>query len=140
MKQRRALLVAMGLVLWAMLTIAWSTTLKTSDTDRVNQPVPEETHALSEQNLYLTWTVRTAPNGQSSIGGFIYNSSNDRVNDLQLRILELDTGNRILSNTVRTLKESVPAGNRAAFEVQVSSRGSSSYQLTIDTFAFRPES
>ena len=56
------------------------------------------------------------------------------MNDLQLRILERDPANRILSNGVRTLQESVPARDRVAFEVQVPSHWSSSYQLTIDTF------
>ena len=141
MNQRLIVLVAVGLVLWAALTAAlWTTVRTTSAPDRVDPPVAEEIHTLSEQNLYLTWTVRSAPNGQSRINGFIYNGSDGRVNDLQLRILELDPANRILSSAVRTLEESVPAGDRVAFEVQVPSHGSSSYQLTIDTFASRPQS
>ena len=35
---------------------------------------------------------------------------------------------------VRTFEESVPARDRVAFEVQVPSHWSSSYQLMIDTF------
>jgi hypothetical protein len=141
MNQRLTVLVAVGLVLWAALTTALWTTVRTEPApDRVDRPVAEEIHTLSEQNLYLTWTVRSAPNGQSSINGFIYNGSDGHVNDLQLRIVELDRANRILSSAVRTLEESVPAGDRGAFEVQVPSHGSSSYQLTIDTFASRPQS
>ncbi len=135
MNQRRTVLVAVGLVLSGILTTAlWTTVQTTSATDRVNRPVVEDIHTLSEQNLYLTWTVSSAPNGQSRIRGFIYNNSDDRVNDLQLRILELDPANRILSNGVRTFEESVPARDRVAFEVQVPSHWSSSYQLMIDTF------
>jgi hypothetical protein len=89
--------------------------------------------AVGDTDLYLTWTVSSAPNGQSRIRGFIYNNSDDRVNDLQLRILELDPANRIVSNGVRTLEESVPR-DRVAFEVQLPSHWSSSYQLMIDTF------
>ena len=135
MNQRRTVLVAVGLVLSGTLTTAlWTTVQTTSATDRMNRPVAEDIHTLSEQNLYLTWTVSSAPNGQSRIRGFIYNNSDDRVNDLQLRIIELDPSNRILSNGVRTFEESVPARDRVAFEVQVPSHGSSSYQLMIDTF------
>ena len=135
MNQRRTVLVAAGLVLTGTLTTAlWTPVHTTTATDRVNRPVAGDAHTLSEQNLYLTWTVSPAPNGQSSIRGLIYNNSDDRVSDLQLRILELDPANRILSNGVRTLAESVPARDRVAFEVQIPNHSSSSYQLTIDTF------
>jgi hypothetical protein len=141
MTQKQTVLVAGGLVLWATLTTTlWTRARTTSGPDRVDRSVVEEIHTLSEQKLYLTWTVRPAPDGRSSISGFIYNGSDGHVNELQLRILELDRGNRILSSAVRTLEESVPARDRVAFEVQVPRHGSSSYQLTIDTFASQPQS
>src|SRR5262245_21857986 len=141
MKETRAVAGAVGLLVCASVAAMLSTgVLVTSATDQIDRPAAERIHTLSEQNLYLTWTVKPTPDGESRISGFIYNISGDLVADVQLRVLELDAADRMLSSSVQTLKESVPPGERTAFVVHVSGHGCSVYQLTIDTFESRPPS
>ena len=138
MNQKRALIVAASLLLWAGLTTALSTALQTTKATDPLPPPAGDSRTLTDQNFFLEWTVGPAPGGQSRVAGYIYNEWLDPVDNVQLRVTELDASGRVISSTVRPLGESVPSEDRAAFDVQVPSHGSS-YQVTIDTFEFRQE-
>ena len=87
---------------------------------------------LADRYFYLSCNVSRQRGGRSRITGFVNNDSNEFVNNVQLRISELDACGHVVSSLVAPLEKSVPAHSDGHFDVHIPT--SPSYQVTVDSF------
>ena len=135
MNQKQTLIVGISLLLGIELNttvaeVAVSTANAASETCLAD-PL---TNRLADRYFYVSCTLSTQRDGQSRITGFVNNDSTQSVNNVQLRISELDASGHVVSSTVAPLARSVPAHAYTPFAVQMPRHASSSYQVTVDSF------
>jgi hypothetical protein len=94
----------------------------------------EASPTLSDQFFRVEWTVSPGRPGDSRITGYVYNQYGDAAENVQLRISEVDASGRVVSSVTRPVSGTVPAEDRAYFDVQV--RTSRSYQVAVQSFNF----
>jgi hypothetical protein len=86
------------------------------------------------QSFRVDWTV--SPDGQDkvSISGYVYNDNGDPAEQVQLRITELDASGLPGASVVTPIDETVPAFDRAYFDVQVPGPAAS-YRVAVESFS-----
>lgn len=94
----------------------------------------EANPTLSNQFFRVEWTVSPSGHGGSRIAGYIYNQYGETAEHVQLRINEVDASGRVISSVTRPVFGTVPAEDRAYFDVQVPT--SPSYQVAVQSFDF----
>jgi hypothetical protein len=90
---------------------------------------------LSDQFFRVEWTVSSGRDGNSRLTGYVYNQYGEAAENVQLRISEVDASGRAASSVTRPVFGTVPAEDRAYFDVQVPS--SPSYQVAVQSFDFQ---
>ena len=107
--------------------------------DGVQAPVTQEARpTLSDEFFRVEWTVSPGRHGDSRITGYVYNTYGEAAENVQLQISEVDASGRVVSNVTRPVFGTVPALNRAYFDVQVPP--SPSYHVAVQYFDFLEES
>ena len=94
----------------------------------------EASPTLSDQFFRVERTVSPGRDGNSRLTGYVYNQSGEAAENVQLRISEVDASGRAASSVTRPVFGTVPAEDRAYFDVQVLS--SPSYQVAVQSFDF----
>lgn len=90
---------------------------------------------LADQFFRVEWTVSPGRDGNSRLTGYVYNQYGETAENVQLRISEVDTSGRVASSVTRPVFGTVPAEDRAYFDVQVPT--SPSYQVAVQSFDFQ---
>lgn len=90
----------------------------------------EET--VAGQCFRVDWTV--SPDGQDNarISGYVYNDNGDPMEQVQLRITELDASGHPGASVVKPIDETVPPFARAYFDVRVPGQAAS-YRVSVDS-------
>ena len=100
------------------------------------RPQPRQASpTLSDQFFRVEWTVSPGRHGDSRITGYVYNQYGETAENVQLRISEVDASGRVASSVTRPSFGTVPAEDRAYFDVQVPT--SPSYQVAVQSFDFQ---
>jgi hypothetical protein len=89
---------------------------------------------LSDQFFRVEWTAKPGPDGSSRITGYVYNQYGEAAQNVELKISELDASGHAASSVTRPVFGTVPAEDRAYFDVKAPS--SSSYQVAVQSFDF----
>ena len=95
----------------------------------------EASPTLSDQFFRVEWTASPGRDGNSRLTGYVYNQYGEAAENVQLRISEVDASGRAASSVTRPVFGTVPAEDRAYFDVQVPS--SPSYQVAVQSFDFQ---
>ena len=96
------------------------------------QDQAEET--VAGQSFRVDWTV--SPDGQDKarISGYVYNDNGDPMEQVQLRITELDASGHPGASVVKAIDETVAPFDRTYFDVQVPGPAAS-YRVSVDSFS-----
>jgi hypothetical protein len=95
----------------------------------------EETQAtVAGQSFRVDWTVSTGAEGKARISGYVYNDNGDPADQVQLRITELDASGQAVTSVVEPIDETVPAFDRAYFDVLVPGQAAS-YRVAVESFS-----
>ena len=95
----------------------------------------EETQAtVAGQSFRVDWTVSPGAEGKARISGYVYNDNGDPADQVQLRITELDASGQAVTSVVEPIDETVPAFDRAYFDVLVPGPAAS-YRVAVESFS-----
>lgn len=100
-------------------------------------PPPTGPRAASAQNLAQPFRVNfTAhPDGDGArITGDVYNADAKAVDDVKLRIIELDLSGYAMASYVEPLLGMVPASGSAHFDVRVPGGDAASYRVIVESW------
>jgi hypothetical protein len=93
---------------------------------------PSVLTAAAQERFRVDFT--TQPDGDSArITGYVYNGDGKAADDVQLRIIELDSSGYAMTSYVEPMREAVPALGRAPFDVRVPGDGAS-YRVIVDSW------
>jgi hypothetical protein len=123
-----------GVALALMLGMGLSSTVPTVGfgTASAQAPAPE-----ADQFFRVNWTVTPDEHeqGKARISGYVYNNNGDPADQVQLRITALDAAGAPGASVVEPIDETVPAFDRAYFDVKVPVQAAS-YRVTVESFNF----
>jgi hypothetical protein len=85
------------------------------------------------QSFRVDWTVSPGEQGKARISGYVYNDNGDPAEQVQLRITELNASGLPGASVVTPIDETVPAFDRAYFDVQVPGPAAS-YRVAVESF------
>jgi len=88
---------------------------------------------LADQFFLVDFTAKPDGHGKARITGYVYNKDQRSVDQVQLRITELDASGQPLGSFVEPMLEEVPALGRAYFDVKVPSQAAS-YRVAVDSW------
>ena len=88
---------------------------------------------LADQFFRVDFTAEPDGHGTTRITGYVYNADGRAVDQVRLRITELDASGQPLGSFVEPMLEEVPALGRAYFDVKVPSQAAS-YRVAVDSW------
>jgi hypothetical protein len=83
----------------------------------------------------VDWTANPSGQGEARINGYVYNDYVDAAEQVQLRITELDASGYPIATFVEPIAATVPAFDRAYFDVRVPSHGAA-YRLAVESYNY----
>jgi hypothetical protein len=86
------------------------------------------------QAFRVNWTVGPGAQGEARISGYVYNDNGDPAEQVQIRITELDASGQPVASVVKPIDDTVPAFDRAYFDVQVPGQAAS-YRVAVESFS-----
>ena len=86
------------------------------------------------QSFRVNWTVNPDGQGKARISGYVYNDNGDPAEQVQLRITEIDASGNPGASVVTPIDETVPAFDRAYFDVQAPGQAAS-YRVAVESFS-----
>jgi hypothetical protein len=109
-------------------------TFATLGVDVQGVPAQEPPHEMvADRLLRVQFTATANGNGTVRITGYVYNDNGRPVDDVQLRITEVDFSGYEVATYVKPLLGAVPASGHAYFDVAVPDNGES-YRVAIDSW------
>jgi len=121
--------VALALVLGVGLTVAVPAVgLQTASAQEQAQAT------VDGQSFRVNWTVGPGQPGEARISGYVYNDNGDPAEQVQIRITEIDASGQPVASVVKPIDETVPAFDRAYFDVQVPGQAAS-YRVAVESFS-----
>jgi hypothetical protein len=96
--------------------------------------VGPQTAAAQDRAELFRVDFTAQPDGDGArITGYVYNTAGKAADDVQLRIIELDSSGYAMASYVEPMLEMVPAMGRAPFDVKVPS-DAASYRVIVDSW------
>jgi hypothetical protein len=89
---------------------------------------------LDGPSFRVDWTVSPDGQGKARISGYVYNDNGDPMEQVQLRITEIDASGNPGASVVTPIDEPVPAFDRAYFDVQAPGQAASC-RVAVESFS-----
>jgi hypothetical protein len=95
-----------------------------------------DTHreTLAQEYFHLDWNASPGRPGMSRIVGYVYNDYGQAAEDIELKIIGLDSAGQPLNTMFRHMSDTVPSRGRGYFDLQVPV--SESYKIDVESFEF----